>query len=488
MEVQLEVNTNRARLRVTALCISLVLLVSALLVLNGGFQSVNSFTITQRSVKLLSSAEIQKIMKEEAEKELNMKADTHPEKKFDAFHFPCAGNKTESEHESGCMKHSSGIKIHLSRDICIGMDFIAIMARDKQHHDELQRCCFAKERIEDVWNTPGCSEEVQAVCRATKGKKGGTHLTVELWDKNDTLKRGLKYVTGDSYWLFTPSLGEHFGHQINRYMQLFNIMHENGMPQFERIVSRQSRPHHEHLRAIAQPIAADLFKKSFFLEDILEQKMRVICMEKAWEPARDQLEYVLQTEEQGQWWREFAAKSYAQYGYNNTAECPPPRAVVLQRTEGTGRRMILNYDVLDRVFARHGMTYTNVSIGGEDGSDRQISLFNNFGLMVSSHSSQLKNLIFAPKNSIVIETRGVPADYMARSPFSMGVAGPLNVHFFVSNEHIPDYSSCPESHGCKTEKMYKTDYWLREDLFEMTLKKALAAQKEKCGDIWAKRA
>lgn len=87
----------------------------------------------------------------------------------------------------------------------------------------------------------------------------------------------------------------------------------------------------------------------------------------------------------------------------------------------------------------------------------------------------------------MIETRGTPWGYMQPSPFSMGIAEPLHVLFYESLGHRPDYTSCPESHGCRETKLYKTDYWLNETLFEETFAVALQAQKVKCGDIWQKK-
>jgi hypothetical protein len=69
---------------------------------------------------------------------------------------------------------------------------------------------------------------------------------------------------------------------------------------------------------------------------------------------------------------------------------------------GTGLRKILNYDVVERVLRRNGIeTYHNVSVSGEDDTAGHVRVFSDFGLMIASHSSQLKNLIFAAKYVVI---------------------------------------------------------------------------------------
>jgi hypothetical protein len=113
----------------------------------------------------------------------------------------------------------------------------------------------------------------------------------------------------------------------------------------------------------------------------------------------------------------------------------------------------------------------------------QIKVFNNFGIMIASHSSQLKNLIFAPRNAIIIVTRPTPVGYLEPNNFALGMRE-IDLIFEDSVDHLPDYSSCPEKHGCKSQKRYKTNYWLKEELFERSLLNALSKQSITCGNIW----
>ena len=82
----------------------------------------------------------------------------------------------------------------------------------------------------------------------------------------------------------------------------------------------------------------------------------------------------------------------------NSVPNAKPIATLIFDTLGTGLRQILNFEVLERVLKRNGIeTYTNVSVSGEDDTEGHIKVFSDFGLMIASHSSQLKNNIFSPK-------------------------------------------------------------------------------------------
>lgn len=161
--------------------------------------------------------------------------------------------------------------------------------------------------------------------------------------------------------------------------------------------------------------------------------------------------------------------------------CPIARAVVLQRAEGAGLRSILNYGVVGRVLARHGIrTYENISINGVTSSLKQIDMFATFGLMISSHSSQLKNLAFAADFSIVIETT-VKGFY--KDAFSTGTQY-ANIIYAHSQGHISEKAINTTSADFNHRRLLESNYWLDEALFERDLMVALGKQRLQCGDIW----
>eukprot|EP00042_Codosiga_hollandica_P034335 m.239764 g.239764 ORF g.239764 m.239764 type:complete len:247 (-) comp54383_c0_seq1:70-810(-) len=167
---------------------------------------------------------------------------------------------------------------------------------------------------------------------------------------------------------------------------------------------------------------------------------------------------------------------------NLTRACPTPSGVVLVRKEGHGLRLVKNPDVLDRVLTKAGIKYRNVSLNYDTTSMFQISIFSNFGLIISSHSSQLKNSVFANDNTIILETKPV----MFADSFSDGTEH-LNIIYKHSIGHAPDLAqarSHPVYASDADRAMIESDYYLDEKIFEADLREALAEQRRRCGDIW----
>jgi hypothetical protein len=165
--------------------------------------------------------------------------------------------------------------------------------------------------------------------------------------------------------------------------------------------------------------------------------------------------------------------------------CPVAKAVVLHRVEGLGHRDVLNYDVIDRVLHKHGIhTYHNISIGSDTNSLDQMQVFGNFGLMISSHSSQLKNLAFAADHAIVLETK---AELYSRA-FSEG-SEHLNIIYIHSVGHDPylaDINNNMYVHSNYAKAVVSSPYYLDEHVLDVDVGRALDLQRQKCGDIWGK--
>eukprot|EP00121_Abeoforma_whisleri_P013329 Awhi_evm1s12295 len=269
-------------------------------------------------------------------------------------------------------------------------------------------------------------------------------------------------------------------------LHFFNLAKEPNFADLTRLVSARSPPPTgEHIKQFYQTILSDYSDVALFSDNVKKLPQETACFEKLVEVDYSQNERLFFNEEQGEQWRHTL---HHQFHLDQSSKCAPPRAVVLQRNQGSGMRRILNYDVLERVFRKNGIfEYENVTVSGDFDMKGHMDVFSNFGLMVASHSSQLKNLMFAPRYAGVIEARGTPAGYMQPSPFSYGMKE-IGVIFEESVGHKSDHSSCPESHGCKTQKKYKTDYWLDEEIFDKTVKSVLRKQREYCDDIWSQSA
>ncbi|KAJ3296949.1 hypothetical protein HDU79_005309 [Rhizoclosmatium sp. JEL0117] len=87
--------------------------------------------------------------------------------------------------------------------------------------------------------------------------------------------------------------------------------------------------------------------------------------------------------------------------------CPPPKALILirQSTQKGRERRIMNIDALDRYLKRKGFQQVDIrELNGKQSLEEQAGLVSQYGLIISSHSSQLANLLFARHGAVVIET------------------------------------------------------------------------------------
>ncbi|KAI8613077.1 hypothetical protein BC830DRAFT_1133898 [Chytriomyces sp. MP71] len=84
--------------------------------------------------------------------------------------------------------------------------------------------------------------------------------------------------------------------------------------------------------------------------------------------------------------------------------CPPRRVAILTRKRGMGLRRIINLDQVVALLHQKGIQAIEIISPSEDDTlAAQAQLFSNLGLIISSHSSQLTNILFARTNVAVIE-------------------------------------------------------------------------------------
>eukprot|EP01134_Creolimax_fragrantissima_P002515 CFRG2515T1 len=383
--------------------------------------------------------------------------------------------------KQGTSTLDSGMSVNIYNNICVNGNQTVFVAKDDNELAMLTRCCDSSLRIHDLIKT--CPSSVISLCLANTEKV----IDTLIWPASLVRKKGLRTLEGISYWLYTPSKQEHVGHLVNRLMQTFHMLRDNNLPRADWLVSsRLIYPESQHTQQLTKGILKEMISRTFWRRDI-ETNMPegILCMKTAIEIDTAQYERVMFTPQQGHTWRKYVVDNFPLDKTAFGLLCPPPKAVVLQRLEGSGLRQILNHDVLNRVLKRNGiLSYENVTVTGEDDTATHIKVFSEFGLMIASHSSQLKNLIFTRQNAIVIEVRGTPSGYLDPSPFQVGMEE-LDIIFELNQDHIPDLSSCPAEVDCKISKKYKTDFWLIEEQFEAGLRNALKRQKEKCGNVWS---
>jgi hypothetical protein len=84
--------------------------------------------------------------------------------------------------------------------------------------------------------------------------------------------------------------------------------------------------------------------------------------------------------------------------------CPPRKTLIITRKRGHGLRRIVNLNETIALLNKKGITNVDVVAVSEDQTmEEQAKLFSEFGLLISSHSSQLTNLLYAPTNAAVME-------------------------------------------------------------------------------------
>lgn len=223
---------------------------------------------------------------------------------------------------------------------------------------------------------------------------------------------------------------EQFGHCMVRLMQAwlltrrkrFDILLAYRLPRF---------PKGTHLRTLWDAVLGKEFlqEQMWMADDIKALPHQVLCVDTAVEVG--DYETFFFTSMHALMWRSWLTKTF---GLVFPSKCPPPVAAVLTREHMRVRkRLILNYEIIGKVLSRVGITqYKNVTCRDDASFIDQVSVFQGFGLMISSHSSQLKNLVFASPGAIVIETKTGPvSDAFSRSTDQLGL-------FFVhSYPHIP---------------------------------------------------
>lgn len=176
-------------------------------------------------------------------------------------------------------------------------------------------------------------------------------------------------------------------------------------------------------------------------------------------------------------WRENVYDQYKQIIKYPLSECPKHvRVISLIRNEGTCMRYARNLFIIDSILRRYGLTYENITFDSKASIPTILDTFSNFSLLISSHSSSLKNLIFARKGAAVIELRPGENDVRnPRNPFSEGLEH-SDVIFKVSDGHI-------FSNDTTFAMTYRDDFYIKPDVFERDLKNVIRAQQQLCRDI-----
>jgi hypothetical protein len=145
------------------------------------------------------------------------------------------------------------------------------------------------------------------------------------------------------------------------------------------------------------------------------------------------------------------------------------------RKDGAGMRKILNFPIVEEVLYQHGLyNYQNLSYGGHISNLSQIfEAFSESNIIITPHSSFLKNLLIARKGTIVIELTPDP-DIKNRNPFGVGLEF-LDILYTVSIGH--KYGNNTSS---GVQRTYRDDFYVNKEIFSRDLGHALQQREQMC--------
>ena len=207
----------------------------------------------------------------------------------------------------------------------------------------------------------------------------------------------------------------------------------------------------------------------------------LICFEKSLE-ARLILERTMINEAELKEWIHFVSHDWRPWrDHSSRAECLSESAPVLfiLREEGARMRKILNPEVMEDVLVELGVIcdraeLKRVTFGSRTSLEDQAQIFKEYALLLSAHSSQLRNMAFSHPLSMTLELRGGPREWTsewARSPSPFCVKYLCPTIFNVSANHDPknlDYTS----------KGWRKDVPLSRDRLKRDLEQLMARQRE----------
>lgn len=290
----------------------------------------------------------------------------------------------------------------------------------------LSKCCnFSNTKI----NECDLLDRRSAICHSLALHEMRVSIANNTYDRYPS-----PILRGRTILLDTAIVGRyHYGHSVSKFIQLaalnetFDQIVINRMGRFPG--GFQHGSNENNTREIF-----DFTVRSLGIPIILTGP-NVTCVEDLWMiPNYEQM--IFSTSAANRWRSLIKRKFGVSY-----KKCPPGQAFLLERQEGTLRR-IINSDIVDKVASEFGIRHVKrVSISSMNSTIEHIKLFSSFGFLVSSHSSALKTLAFANPNAVVIEVVGEFLGSWRLSPFEVGMKF-LNIHYVVSRNHRANRTAC----------------------------------------------
>jgi hypothetical protein len=210
--------------------------------------------------------------------------------------------------------------------------------------------------------------------------------------------------------------------------------------------------------------------------DYLQGRKTFSCYERL--ATLEPVEVMISCRDEAKHWYNFMSSSFPN-AYRGNQVCPRPRVVFLGRSEGVGLRGISNRpEVLATLVAMGLPSPEIVTLSSRTSVDDVIRAFNTAGLIISSHSSQLKGLAFAANHTAVLELRAggrLWSPWGEHIPFSDHIDS-LHVHYAYSYGHLPDLPRCNDA--CLRKYMLTADYAVDTLTFQKDIRRLLREQEE----------
>ena len=318
-------------------------------------------------------------------------------------------------------------------------------------------------------------------------------------------RRKIRWLRGTTLIVDTFVASMHFGHVGNKVVQAHHLLRETTDDGVDQVLFLQQRRYPSFRRPEGDPlthlvvaalspdfVARD---KSIYRNDVSNLGESLVCLERAIEVRNVFERKFAVPAEYGKWRRHVSA--HAMTGaWSRDGKTPldlplttcPTRVeevLVMQRTEGNSLRPFLNYDDLEAAFDQVGVCswgYRNVSINSTTPLRDQASLFWGFGLMLSPHSSQLINAMFAHELAAVLEVRpdlgeGNPDLLWSRLPSPFCVAFACPPVFNVTYGHYDPTTS--RARAGKQPGTFLAPVFVRVGVLTQALRSLLTAQRER---------
>ena len=167
--------------------------------------------------------------------------------------------------------------------------------------------------------------------------------------------------------------------------------------------------------------------------------------------------------------------------------CPPSpaRVILLQRSSkdiSARTRHFTNPHVIDEVAAELGIQHVErVTISSENSTEVTAQLFSSVSLIISPHSSQLKNLFFSAPHTAVVEITGAFLCGDCASPFELNT-DLLGLHYRTSKFHSTNMTACGQYCAGGSDK--NAPVTVNRIQFKEALQYVLDRQKANCPHLY----